>query len=380
MSSQHLHVHDPRQWNQAVLASFERLSPLYHQFYLGMQQDPSMLALLSLVDRDQPMYVLFFSMVNVLALREPSHPFAEFYPYFCARPRPAAEAYPVFRAFCLSQARELRTLLPWARLQTNEVSRCANLLPAFELVSRRAGRQPLALIEVGASAGLNLLWDHYGYRYGNLLVGDPRSPVQIRCTLKGPNLPPFPAVMPLIAQRVGIDLASIDLSQPRAADWLLACIWPEEVERYRVLMAAIKMAQEHPPRLVAGDACELLPDMLVSMPADTAICVWHSYALSQGPTVVYERVVQHLLDASRTRDIFHLSLELDPARGPQPRLELWVYREGKVACYDWLASCEVHGEGMTWHGFSAVGSSSQPQHRSLSDPDTRNARDERTAS
>jgi len=341
-----------------------------------------MLALLSLVDPDQPMYVLFFSMVNLLALREPSHPFAEFYPYFCAHPRPVADAYPAFRQFCLSKARQLRTLLPWARLQTNEVTRCANLLPAFEIVSRRAGRQPLALIEVGASAGLNLLWDRYGYRYGNLLVGDPRSPVQIRCTLKGSHLPPFPVVMPLIAQRVGIDLSPIDLSQPRAADWLLACIWPEEVERYRVLMAAIEMAREYPPSLVAGDACELLPEMLASIAADTPICLWHSYALTQGPKVVYERVIQHLLDASAscTREIFHLSLELDPARGPEPRLELWVYREGKLASYDWLASCAVHGETMQWHGFSqgrqSFSQSRSPSHESA----IRNTREERRRS
>src|SRR5690242_19711817 len=120
MSSQQLRVHDPRQWSPSVIASFERLSPLYSQFYQGMQQDPSMLALLSLVGPDPPMYLFFISMVNVLALRCPSHPLPEFYPYYCARPRPAADAYPVFRQFCLSKARELRTLLPWARLQTNE--------------------------------------------------------------------------------------------------------------------------------------------------------------------------------------------------------------------------------------------------------------------
>ncbi|HZO75415.1 MAG TPA: DUF2332 domain-containing protein [Ktedonobacteraceae bacterium] len=351
MSTQKPVLQDPRSWNRSVQASFERISPLYQRFYEGMQGDPELLALLALVETDQPMYVLFFSIINLLA-RRLRHPLlSEFYPFFCPHPRPASEAYPVFRDFCLSNREGLRLLLPGARLQTNEVTRCANLLPAFELISRRAGRQPLALIEVGASAGLNLNWDRYGYRYGNLLVGDPRSPVQLACSLRGSHLPPFPEVMPLVVQRIGIDLAPLDPTNQLDVDWLIACIWPEEIRRYKLLTAAIELARAHPVRLLKGDACALLPEVLASVPAEATVCLWHSYALAQGPQVVYEQVVQQLLEASRTRDIYHLALELDPARGPEPRLELWVYQGGALASYDWLASCEVHGEAMEWHGF-----------------------------
>ncbi|HZO70868.1 MAG TPA: DUF2332 domain-containing protein [Ktedonobacteraceae bacterium] len=344
-------IPDPRHWNQAVAARFARLSPLYHQFYQGMQHDPELLALLSLVDPNQPMYVLFLSTVNLLAWRMQHRLLTEFYPYFCPHPRPASDAYPVFRQFCLEHAEALRLLLPHASLQTNEVTRCANLLPAFELISRRTGRQPLALIEVGASAGLNLHWDRYGYRYGNLLVGDQQASVQLACTLKGMHLPPFPEAMPLVAQRIGIDLAPLDPHSTLDADWLHACIWPEELHRYQVLAAALQVARQHPVTLLKGDACELLPDVLADVPEEATLCLWHSYALAQGPKVVYEQIVQHLLDASRRREIHHLSLELDPARGHEPRLELFTYREGRLASYDWLASCEVHGEAMTWHGF-----------------------------
>src|SRR5437660_4629383 len=130
MSSHQQIIHDPRHWNTYAMTSFERISPLYQHFAQGMQSDPEMLALLSLVDTDQPMYVLFFSRVNLLA-RRLRHPLlTEFYPYFCPHPRPAKEAYPVFREFCLSHREELRILLPHVSLQTNEVTRCANRLPA----------------------------------------------------------------------------------------------------------------------------------------------------------------------------------------------------------------------------------------------------------
>lgn len=360
MSSHQELIPDPRHWNQAVAARFARLSPLYHQFYQGMQDDPELLALLSLVDPNQPMYVLFFSTVNLLAWRMRHRLLTEFYPYFCSQPRPASDAYPVFWQFCLEYAEALRLLLPHVSLQTNEVTRCANLLPAFELISRRAGRQPLALIEVGASAGLNLNWDRYGYRYGNLLVGDQQASVQLACTLTGTHLPPLPDVMPLIAQRIGIDLAPLDPQSTLDVEWLLACIWPEERERYRLLTAALTVARQHPPTVLTGDACELLPEVLPEVPAEATVCLWHSYALSQGPQAVYERVVEELLEASQVREIYHLALELDPARGPEPRLELFVYREGKLAAYDWLATCAVHGETMAWHGVPTGGQPSRP--------------------
>lgn len=350
MSSQENAVRDPRHTYMA--ASFERISPLYHQFFIGMQDDPEMQALLALVDTDQPNYVLFFSVVNLLA-KQMQHPLlSEFYPYFCEEPRPASQVYPVLREFCLSYQEELGALLPGAVLQTNEVTRCANLLPAFEIVSRRAGRQPLALIEVGTSAGLNLNWDRYRYCYGDILVGDQHSPVLISCSLKGSHQPPLPEMMPLIAERLGIDRAPIDPSRPLEVDWLLACIWPEEIHRYQLLTAALEVAQQHPPKMLPGDACELLPDVIASLPSDVALCLWHSYALSQGPKVVYERVVMELMEASQTREIYHLSLEFDPARAPLPRLELFTYRAGKLASYDWLATCEVHGDEMEWHCFS----------------------------
>lgn len=138
-------------------------------------------------------------------------------------------------------------------------------------------------------------------------------------------------------------------------DWLASCIWPEETRRYQLLTVAVELARKHPPKVLAGDACELLPDVLASIAPEVTICLWHSYALAQGPQVVYERVGKELLDASRTRDLYHVSLEMDPARGPQPRLELFTYHNGELASYDWLATCEVHGEQMEWHGFSTAG-------------------------
>lgn len=341
-------MHDPRKWLSYVPQTLADISPLYAHLYQSMQDDPELLTLLRLIDPDQPIPVLFFSVVNFLVLGEKQHPFAQFYPYLCPTPRSAEEAYPSFRAFCLAHRDELQTLLPTVRLQTNEVSRCAQLLPAFKLVFARGGYQPLALIEIGSSAGLNLNWHRYGYHYGKVVIGDRASPVQIHCRLLGSCVPPLPEVLPALAQCHGIELFPLDVTTEYAVRWLRACIWPEEQERYHRLDAALEVAREHPPHILSGDACERLPELLAAVPPDETLCVWHSFALNQGPAEIREQVIQMLTEASAERTIYRISLEANPAQSGGPRLELFTYQEGSLFHYEWLAECDFHGRSLKW--------------------------------
>jgi hypothetical protein len=349
---------DPRGWlNWATQMLYH--SPLYTYLFSQMKTDAEILNLLTLIDADQPNLVLFFSAINFLLLSNPQDPFAAFFPYLSAHPRPVTEAYSYFRTFCFAHEQELQNLLPTARLQTNEVTRCANLVPAFALVYQYGGYKPLAGIELGASGGLNLNWDRYQYIYNNNTYALGENPdaytlgedpsVQIHCTLRG-NFPPlFPRTMPRMASRVGIELLPINLNNERDVNWIRGCIWPEEIWRYQLLDAALAFAQQYPPHVLAGDACELLPDVLVTIPSEQTICIWHSFALAQGPAHVRERIEQFLADFSRERTIYRVSLELDPAdpTHPDPRLEVFTYQRGERQS-EWLASCALHGEHMQW--------------------------------
>jgi hypothetical protein len=344
----HLHVDDPRQWFGYIPKTLHR-SELYSNLYTGLEADQEIVPLLAHVDKDQPILILFFSVINFLMLRERHHEFAQFYPYLSPSPRPASEAYLYFRDFCLTHRDEIRSLLSGTRLQTNEVTRCANLLPAFELVSLRSGRQPLAFIEMGASAGLNLNWSRFGYQYGSISTGDRHSLVQIQCTLGGNYQPPLPETFPSIAQCQGIELFPLDIHKEADVRWLRACIWPEEQERYRLLDAAIAVAQQYPPPLLTGDACDLLPDLLSTIPVDQTICLWHSFALNQGPLHVRECIEQTIVQASSTRTIYRVSIEANPTQEGRPRLELFTYKQGALFQHEWLADCAIHGERMQWH-------------------------------
>jgi hypothetical protein len=339
---------------QAYISHTLHHSGLYTSLYHGLKDDADIAELLTQIDQDQPGLILFFSIINYLVLRHHDHEFARFYPYLVGTPRPAVEAYPSFRAFCLTYLDEIRSLLSGTRLQTNEPTRCANILPVFELVSAREKRKPLALIELGASAGLNLNWQSYGYEYrcyagGSLYAGDLDASVQIQCALDSNVFPPLPEKLPLVAQCFGIELYPVDITSSEQVNWLRACIWPEERQRYLTLDAALLVAQAHPPLVLAGDASHLLPDLLASIPEEQTICLWHSFALNQGPIAIKNSIEQTLLRASHDRPIYRISLEVPASlNGGPPRLELFTYRQGTLAQEEWLASCSLHGEHMEW--------------------------------
>jgi len=105
----------------------------------------------------RPLRNVFFGALHFLPLNATCNSLADFYPGMAETLAPADEAYPRFRSFCLEYSEEIRTLLYTRRVQTNAVGRCTRVLSAFGLVD-----EPLSLIEIWASAGLNLLCDDYG--------------------------------------------------------------------------------------------------------------------------------------------------------------------------------------------------------------------------
>lgn len=136
-------------------------SSLYEHLSLEIadDRDPDLLALAANARDEQPTPNLLFAAVQSLLFETPDSPLAAYYLSVGAETRPIDErTYPTFREFCLEHEAEIVDLLSTRRVQTNAVRRSACLLPAFEYVSRRVERTPLALVEIGSSVGLNLLW------------------------------------------------------------------------------------------------------------------------------------------------------------------------------------------------------------------------------
>ena len=322
-------------------------SPLYEQLSLGVASDPEVLSLVAEADLSQQVSNLLFGAVHFLLLSGASSSLAEFYPSLSTNPRSPDDAYPYFRAFCLEHADRIRQLVTTQRVQTNEVRRCTGLMLAFGVVAQRSGDRPLAIVEIGPSAGLHLLWDKYGYDYGDTgYVGDHASPVQLSCVAQG-NLRPFlPAVLPRVAYRTGIDLAPIDVRDDKAIRWLRALIWPEHIDRASLLEKAVQVARLDPPKIVSGDAGVLLPGVLSNVPTDMALCVYHSYTLNQCPQPTREKIIELLQTFAQERDFYRISLEWFSGQ-QQPHLELFTYRRGRVE-NELLAYCESHGRMIEW--------------------------------
>ena len=180
-----------------------------------------------------------------------------------------------FRPALLASWPQVRSVMMMRRTQTNEAARCAPLLPLLAALP-----QPLALLEVGASAGLCLYPDRFGYRYGDLPPLAPASgpgAAVISCAIEGPV--PVPAALPEVVWRAGIDLNPLDVSNPADVRWLETLIWPEQDDRRRRLAAAMALARADPPYLVAGDLNDKIGDVASQAPDDATLVIFHTSVL-----------------------------------------------------------------------------------------------------
>jgi hypothetical protein len=192
--------------------------------------------------------------------------------------------YPEFRDFLYARWDEITRIVLSRSTQTNEAGRCATLLPSLAAIAAAEGK-PLALIEVGASAGLALFPDKYAYEFDDgtgvrrlsPASGQPPAPV-LHCTTEGPV--PLPEQLPEVVWRAGIDLNPLDVGNPDDVAWLEALIWPEQDFRRARLRQAIAIARQDPPLLVAGDLNEQLVSLAGQAPPDAALVVFHSAVMS----------------------------------------------------------------------------------------------------
>ena len=224
-------------------------------------------------------------------------------------------------------------------VQTNEVQRAWALLPAFlTLVDGR----PLDVVELGPSAGLNLVWDRYAYRYssgrwgaGELeLSGDDRLPPPSSLLRRGAE----------VARRRGIDLSPIDATTEHGARLLQAFVWADQTARLERLRRAIDTLRDDPPELMRGDYVEDLPAVLADRLPDTQLVVFQTASTMYLPETGLRRLRSVLEAASRVAPIVFLTT----GRAPDDdgfSLEVERYPGGKT---ERLAVFDFHGAWLDW--------------------------------
>lgn len=353
--------------NEDLAESFHRWGeqtrkplPLYGRISLAAAEDPEVRDLLLGAPREQRLPVLLFAVVHHLLLNGADHRLARWYPTLGGRSDTDGEPYADFRDFVLGRRTEVTELLATRSTQTNEIGRCSVLRPAWAVVAEEV-RTPLGLIELGASAGLNLLLDRWAYAYApdGPRYGDPTRDVLVEAESQGSALPSLgPADL---GSRVGIDLHPVLVDDDEAVGWLLACVWPEQLARFHRLQAAIEVARTDPPRVIAGDIIEILPSVAAAVPEDQHLAVQNSWVLNYLPTQSRQWLLSLLSEIGSVRDLSWVSVEspefvpdLDFPPRPDGRTDssasvavLTTWRDGrKVVCR--LADCHPHGTWVHW--------------------------------
>ncbi|WP_067544474.1 DUF2332 domain-containing protein [Nocardia crassostreae] len=230
-------------------------SPCYEQWALGIASDPALLTLIDElpVPKRQPNLVL-------AAAR-----------YTGAEAASCAE----FKDFLTRDWPDIREIIMTHRTQTNEAGRAATLLPLLNLCVLEP--KPVALIEIGPSAGLCLYPDRYSYGYDDHPILDPpsgRSPVLLSCTTSGAA--PIPRSLPEIVHRTGVDLHPIDVHNPADMRWLECLVWPEQQDRLDRLRTAAAIVRQDPPHLVTGNLTDTIADLVHAAPRDAEKIVFSS--------------------------------------------------------------------------------------------------------
>jgi hypothetical protein len=250
---------------------------------------------------------------------------------------------PALRGVLATHGEALARWLAEQPVQTNEAQRSWGLLPCFLMLAQTA-RRPLDLVELGSSAGLNLVFDRYRYRYGAGAWGPAGSALE----LAGDEVAAVPARLVAtgveIRSRVGIDRRPIDVTSPDGALLLESFVWADLPERIERLRKAVSIAAAEPPALVEGDYVEVLPRILAER-ADGALTV--VYETSSLPYVEAERraeLLRVLDEAGTSAPLAWLTTETDEERGSY-ELVLRTWPEGGQRA---LGHVAFHGSWLDW--------------------------------
>ena len=225
-------------------------SPLYEALANGVAGDVEALAFVSSLppDKQQP-NLLLASVRHVAGMQA---------------------GWTEFRAALLGQPDAVRAVMLARGTQTNEPARCSVLLPAL---AKLCG--PLALLEVGASAGLCLLPDRYAYDYSGRRLGEGTPLFACRAN----RATPVGYTLPRIVWRAGLDLNPIDATDATQAAWLETLVWPDQPHRLAHLRAALAVARTDPPPVHRGDLRYDLQALASAAPRDATLVVFHTAVL-----------------------------------------------------------------------------------------------------
>lgn len=296
-----------RQFWLALSERKRQSEPVYSALYQAISEDDDLFELSLEVPESQFSVRLLLSAVHYLLLKEPNQPLAAYFASIVRPARPPAGVAEALKRFCMSHRAALVDIVKSRALQTTNPDRAGALMLALHEVAKSSG-EPLSLVEVGCSAGLLLLFDRYGYDFGEAgRTGDPGAEVVISTVRFTGAVPSIPTRMPTIARRVGLDLSPVEVTDPDARAWLLGCSNADQIVIFDNLRRAIDLRARTPLETIKGDALVTLPAVLQEIVGP--VCVFHSRCLYQWPPQAQAALDDMLKHQSAARPLHRIGIE-----------------------------------------------------------------------
>jgi hypothetical protein len=232
-------------------------------------------------------------------------------------------------------------------VQTNEVQRSWVLLPSFLFAAEQGEADVLDLVELGSSAGLNLLWDRYGYTYAEGTWG----PADARLALAGEERGSVPSRLlervPRVRSRLGIDREPLDVRGHEAARLLKAFVWADQRRRLERIEQAIDTVRDDPPQLCRADVVEVLPDLLASRRSDALTLVFETATFGYLTSEERARARSALDHAGRQGGLAFVSTGRARSGDSAWGLRVTVWPDGART---YVAHADYHGAWLDWLG------------------------------
>lgn len=323
-------------------------SPLYEGLSKQIAGDEELLHLCTLVKEGQPVPNLFLAAVHFFVLQNKEALIAAYYPSVTGQ-KSEAIPFDLFKAFVRQHQDGIAGLLQHRIVQTNVLTCCNYLLPVFSNILSRTS-SPATIIDIGASAGLNLNFDHYEYYYNDKKVyGDSR--LKLHCQIRGgeaPIITPFNCAI----RKIGIDQNLIDPTDAGDLLWLQALIWPDQTERFSMLTEALRAPGLSEIQLIAGSTIADFKKVIESVDSAGTLTISATHVLYQ---FTEERLLEFyaFLDAiGQTMDFYFLSVEATKAVQAQydvrnTAVVLTTYKN-KLKQETLLAETNGHGNWIKW--------------------------------
>ena len=292
--------------------------------------------------------LILFGPVHYLLLKGYDHPLKNYYPTITGTPVTDYNGfYELFQDFCQKNSQEIIQLMQTKIIQTNEVRRSTVLLTGFNWIINREKKSNLSLIEIGCSAGLNLYWDKYCYKYEEKSIGINPCNFILDIQVKGDFRPDLDLKSVQIIDRFGIDLNPLDLKNEEDGLWLQALIWPEQLKRLHNLQKAIKISGNELKTLFKGNAALELPKIINKTNKESILVIYQSFAFYLFSDKDKQTIQDYLIEYSKNRQIYLLSMEWQGVEGKRTFLKVDHFKQGNMESFI-LAECHHHAKWIKW--------------------------------